>query len=92
MVKPGLSASPAVAAVRASSSEPCKPSAAASAKWVRGELRPQCFVGTSGFGIRTHLYLGHANKMHPPVGKDITGRETERLEYKVVGKKSKRSA
>jgi hypothetical protein len=47
MVKPGLSASPAVAAVRASSSEPCKPRAAASAKWVRGELRPQCFVGTN---------------------------------------------
>lgn len=32
MVKPGLSASPAAAAVRASSTKPCKPSAAASKK------------------------------------------------------------
>jgi|SRR5450631_1049821 len=39
-VKPGLRASLAAAAVRASSSEPCcRPSAAASAKWARGELR-----------------------------------------------------
>ena len=40
---------------------------------------------SDGFGIRAELYLGHAYKMHPPVGKDIARRETESFEYMAFG-------
>ena len=40
---------------------------------------------TDCFGIRTELYLGDADNMHPPVGKDIARGETESLLYMAFG-------